>query len=231
MKKIFLAIIFLTISVWLIRLYFIGNLMNYIVPKYSIIVLTAAIIIGFFGILIMIYSKQFKAINKNISWGSLLLLIVPCILGLTVSPAPLSSVAAFNKGIQTDISTVKISTPANFSIDSKQRSFAEWISFLESTTNPEDYIGKEVKITGFVLKNDELENNEFYLARFVMRCCAADAKPVGLKVISDKEITWQNDDWLEIKGVFQNSIDDKKSPEIKLSNAMVVSIPDNPYIN
>ena len=102
---------------------------------------------------------------------------------------------------------------------------------MESVENIQKYVGEELNISGFVLQNENTNENEFFLSRFVLRCCTADARPVAIKVISSELISWKNGDWLEVNGVFQSSSHDTEILEIKMNTAKIVPIPDNPYIN
>lgn len=180
---------------------------------------------------LLVKGSKFTTTKHHVSWRYFILLTIPCVLGFSFSPVMLSSSAALQRGIQTDISTVKISTPLAFSIDSAQRSFSDWINILESTSNIQKYAGEEVHISGFVLRNTDTEENEFFLSRFILRCCAADARPVAIKVVSSEVVSWKNDEWLEVNGILQNSPDETGVLEIKMTSSHSIEIPPHPYIN
>lgn len=46
--------------------------------------------------------------------------------------------------------------------------------------NPDNYIGKQIEVHGFVCKENYLNKNQFIIGRTIMTCCAADSKIVGI---------------------------------------------------
>lgn len=90
-----------------------------------------------------------------------------------------------------------------FNADTTSYNLGEWVNSLAFNPDYSYYVGKEVKLTGFIFSPDKFENGTFLISRFVVRCCAADASPVGLKVkYQDWEKTFKEDQWVEIKGKF-----------------------------
>ena len=79
-----------------------------------------------------------------------------------------------------------------------QRSLTDWVRLLRSQPDPALFDGDPVRISGFVLP---MPNQPPQLARLLVRCCLADATPVGLPV------RWpagrpppKADQWLAIEG-------------------------------
>ncbi|MPW26732.1 TIGR03943 family protein [Alkalibaculum sp. M08DMB] len=100
--------------------------------------------------------------------------------------------------------------------------FGKWLS--EIHMNMEKYEGYTIIMTGFVLKNSEvLEEDEFILAHLIMSCCVADLAPAGLLCKHDDVSDLKNDTWITVEGTFfigQYEYDGKNydDPQINVTN-------------
>ena len=86
----------------------------------------------------------------------------------------------------------------SFVLPPAQRSLTDWVRLLRSQPDPALFDGDPVRISGFVLP---MPDQPPLLARLLVRCCLADATPVGLPV------RWpigspppKADQWLAIEG-------------------------------
>lgn len=66
--------------------------------------------------------------------------------------------------------------------------------------NPEEYIGKNLEVKGFVCKDSLLEENMFMIGRVQMTCCAADSKVIGILAEYEDSQNLNENDWVNIKG-------------------------------
>ena len=89
----------------------------------------------------------------------------------------------------------------SFVLPPAQRSLTDWVRLLRHQPDPQLHAGDPVRISGFVLP---VPGQQPQLARLLVRCCLADATPVGLPV------RWPSsapppaaDTWLEIEGRMQ----------------------------
>ena len=103
----------------------------------------------------------------------------------------------------------------SFVLPPAQRSLTDWVRLLRSQPDPHLYDGDPVRISGFVLPNP---NGQPQLARLLVRCCLADATPVGLPV------RWPAaqppppaDQWLAIEG--------QMAVESRTGGALLVVVP------
>jgi uncharacterized repeat protein (TIGR03943 family) len=86
----------------------------------------------------------------------------------------------------------------SFVVPPAQRSLTDWVRLLRSQPDPRLYVGDPVRISGFVLP---VPDGPPQIARLLVRCCLADATPVGLPVRwPDDEATPATDQWLAIEG-------------------------------
>ncbi|MFN6132142.1 MAG: TIGR03943 family putative permease subunit [Synechococcaceae cyanobacterium] len=84
-----------------------------------------------------------------------------------------------------------------FILPPEQRSLSEWVRLLRSRPDPALYAGQAVRISGFVLPQPE---EPPLLARLQVRCCLADATPMGLAVAWPAGFQPRANQWLSIEG-------------------------------
>jgi uncharacterized repeat protein (TIGR03943 family) len=86
----------------------------------------------------------------------------------------------------------------SFVLPPAQRSLTDWVRLLRSQPDPQLFDGDPVRISGFVLPQPDQPPQ---IARLLVRCCLADATPVGLPVRwpSDQPLP-KADQWLAIEG-------------------------------
>ena len=86
----------------------------------------------------------------------------------------------------------------SFTLPPAQRSLTDWVRLLRSQPDPQLFNGDPVRISGFVLP---VPGQQPQLARLLVRCCLADATPVGLPVRwPAKGPAPKADQWLAIEG-------------------------------
>ena len=84
-----------------------------------------------------------------------------------------------------------------FILPPEQRSLSEWVRLLRSRPDPALYNGQAVRISGFVLP---VPGGQPLLARLQVRCCLADATPMGLPVAWPADFRPEANAWLAIEG-------------------------------
>ncbi|MEX1315890.1 MAG: TIGR03943 family protein [Synechococcaceae cyanobacterium] len=86
----------------------------------------------------------------------------------------------------------------SFVLPPAQRSLTDWVRLLRSQPDPQLFDGDPVRISGFVLP---MPQGPPQLARLLVRCCLADATPVGLPVRWPAgEPLPRADQWLAVEG-------------------------------
>lgn len=79
----------------------------------------------------------------------------------------------------------------------------DWAGLLRQGADERTLTGKSPTLVGFVTPDTDDPENVFYVARFVVTCCAVDAQPVGVPVYLPG---WQNrfavDEWVSVTGTF-----------------------------
>ena len=114
------------------------------------------------------------------------------LLVLAIPPNPSFSTLAANRPAE-----LGDETELSFVLPPAQRSLTDWVRLLRSQPDPSLYAGDPVRISGFVLPQP---GEPPQLARLLVRCCLADATPVGLPVRWPAGQTPRADQWLAVEG-------------------------------
>lgn len=97
--------------------------------------------------------------------------------------------------------------------------------------DPESYVGKKIKLSGFVFKDEGLNSNQLVISRFLITHCVADASIVGFLTEFKEVVTIQEDSWVEIEGVIQvGNYNGHELPLLKATSLSLVDEPSEPYI-
>ena len=108
---------------------------------------------------------------------------------------------------QVDIEEMGVKSPANPFLNPLDSSFPAknpdgTTRISDILTHEENFMGAEVEIRGIAEFDEMLPDGSFYLYRFMIFCCVADATPAGLIIYGvDAESTVENR-WYRIKGRF-----------------------------
>ena len=123
-----------------------------------------------------------------------LVMLLAAPLVLLIPPRPSFSTLAANRSsgaLGGESETLTFLSPP------EQRSLTDWVRLLRSQPDPELYRGDPVRISGFVMPTPQAAP---VLARLTVRCCLADATPVGIPVIWPEGESLKADEWLAVSG-------------------------------
>ena len=111
---------------------------------------------------------------------------------LLIPPNPSFSDLASNRS-----SDLGAELELDFQLPPGQRSLTDWVRLLRSQPDPQLYAGDPVRISGFVLPQ---AGDRPQLGRLLVRCCLADATPIGLPVRWPAGYQPRPDQWLALEG-------------------------------
>jgi putative membrane protein len=152
---------------------------------------------------------------------------------LVLPPATLTSATATQRSINSSGSTLDQNAPAFAGGDTSQFTVKDWAMLLRQGPDADFLADKTVDVTGFVTASPDDPENVFYVARFVVTCCAVDAQPVGVPVYLPR---WAEqfaaDQWVEASGVFAPNPGSPSTEALLLTpdELSVVEQPDQPYV-
>ncbi|WP_157800856.1 TIGR03943 family putative permease subunit [Bacillus solitudinis] len=107
--------------------------------------------------------------------------------------------------------------------------FARFIGAV--TTHPENFLGKQVVVEGFILNDDSLSNKLTVITRFLVTHCVADAHAVGLVIEKGDTLGIKENTWVRVKGELSiKKTDNILLPTIKISSWKEIQSPMDPYV-
>ncbi len=181
-------------TILLIFLFLGGNFINYLF-----------FLIGLIAIFVKFNNDDFEKLIKKSFWRYFLILVF--IVSTIFIPTPGISVFTasqrylYNFEVPIENAT-KIGE--SFGRDTINYDIGDWVASINFMPNLNFYQGKEVNLNGFIFKPQILPEGYFLISRFVIRCCAADATPVGIIVKSaDWELTYSENTWINLTGNFE----------------------------
>ncbi|WP_439693560.1 TIGR03943 family putative permease subunit [Curtobacterium sp. SP.BCo] len=124
-------------------------------------------------------------------------------------------------------SEAAVSLLGSGSVDTSQYGVKDWAALIRQTTDTSSLVGKRVRLSGFVVPGAD---GSFTLTRFVISCCAVDAQPVGLGVVTDGAVP-DEDQWVTVTGALAANPDQSADARIVIRAATVKKIaqPEDPY--
>ncbi len=167
--------------------------------------------------------------------GALAALIVAgaAIALLVLPPTTLTSSTATQRSINSTGSTLGGEAPTLVGGDTSQFSVKDWALLLRQNPDAEYFAEQDVAVTGFVTPSPDDPENVFYVARFVVTCCAVDAQPVGVPVyFPDWEESFAADQWVAASGAFVPNEGSTSAEPLLLSpdDVTVTEQPEQPYV-
>ena len=115
-------------------------------------------------------------------------------------------------------------------VDTSEYGVKDWAALIRQTTDTTALVGKQVELTGFVVPGDD---GSFTLTRFVISCCAVDAQPVGLGVVTGDGTGTVPDEgqWVTVRGALAANPDQSADARIVVKAAKVTEVaqPEDPY--
>lgn len=179
--------------------------------------------------------------HEPLSWRSpaMLALVVPIVLGLLVPAKALTSAAIDTRGFGntgTGVRTIEniasqSSQAQGISFDRSNWTLLNWVNALIYEPNNPVLQGEEIEVVGFVWRSEELKEDEFYIARFIVSCCTADSLAIYMPVRSPQASEFPIDSWVRVKGtVGLADVMGEEVAVIKASDIITTEQPAEPYL-
>lgn len=207
-------------------------------PRYHLFAVIISIVgVALFLIDIMLQFKNRQSLNGSVFnlrrvKGSSYLAIIILTIGYTLPPktlSPSSLAQRENPAIIEAESRCEIPKPTE---NSSTISINRWKTAMNSCKQASYFDNKDITITGFV-SNDLLKNygyDYFYIARYVISCCAVDSVPVKIVVEKNFSVDYPDGTWLIVKGkLSQKVINGQAEYVITQPNTTKISQPKYPY--
>jgi putative membrane protein len=169
--------------------------------------------------------------THGLSWGSVAILAIPLVLGLAVPARPLGASAISNRGIGLSAPDRPGSVTVAQRAATGPKNVLDWLREFARDADPAAFTGQAVDVTGFVYRDPRNGANEFWVSRFTISCCVADASAIGLLVQTDQAGELKNDKWVRVTGKLGvGEFAGEKIPVIVPDKVEPVGQPENPYL-
>lgn len=164
--------------------------------------------------------------------ANLWFMIVPLAIGVLIPARALDSSAFATKGFNTTGPMVSSDSAAKlFETESQDRNILDWVKISYYEKDLASYLGQPASVIGFVYRDEQLNENQFYVSRFIISCCAADASSIGMIVNWQDAKTLKNDEWVLVKGEISSMVlKDQTLLVIDVDSVQSVPVPEQPYL-
>ena len=169
--------------------------------------------------------------------GSLTALVIvaaAAVALLVVPPSSLTSAAVEQRSLNgSSNSLANAGPPPGTSDDTSAYSVKDWAALIRQGASADDLSGRTATLTGFVTPDADDPDNVFFVARFVVTCCAVDAQPVGVPVYSPGwSSTYATDSWVTVTGEFEAnpSVLSAATTVVRPDSLTAVDQPSEPYV-
>lgn len=164
--------------------------------------------------------------EPRIAW----LLIAPVLGLLLIAPPALGSYSAATAGTSLTVEQATELPPLPEHIDPVPVTVLDY-SARVIWDDGRSLDGRRLELTGFALTD---RNGQLHLARLVLSCCAADARPLKIGLVGDIPAGLPDDTWIEVVGDYvpQTGIDpinEATIPYLRVEQWREVEPPRQPY--
>ncbi len=219
-----------------------GQLGLYIHPRYFVFTLVMAgiglvLVIAGFGLREKFVVAPTSRIRSTWTLVGVLLLTVIGAATVIIPPTTLTSATASQReinsgGLATESDTEEAAALIGTG-DFADLSVKEWVSLLAQSSDPLFYADKTVRVVGFVSPDRTDPQNVFYVARFVVTCCAVDAQPIGVPVyLPGWQSQYKTDEWVDVTGVLAVNPSARVTEPLAIDPAEITPVdqPADPYV-
>lgn len=250
-RGVILSLIGIVATVWLALT---GQLGLYIHPRYFVFTVTMAIIAAV-GVLLACAILPAPARHahddadpaagehdggagtRGQGWwigASVFLVAATAVALLALPPATLTTATVAQRDMNGSVSASAVGPDltAVSGDDDRSLSVKDWAGLLRQGADAEALSGRAPTITGFITPDPDDPENVFYVARFVITCCAVDAQPIGVPVyLPGWQDQWKTDSWVSATGVFIDnpSIDSMQVTVLDPAELTQTEQPAEPY--
>lgn len=236
-NEFFWFIVLLSFTIYIYYLLNSGKILLFVHPE---MVKYGALSLVVFGELTVYQVFKIFTIKTRTSFRmGYLMFFITLLIGIFLAPKGMNSDIWDKKGV-TLVSSGSIENIGKHFHEEKEKikddpiifNTTNYLHYLEEISGHlNEHMGKKVIISGFVLKNESYEKDEFLLTRVLMNCCAADSQAIGILCRTGNSINLHKDDWVRVEGTIsiknENGI---KAPIIKISKIEKMQRPKNNYI-
>jgi putative membrane protein len=169
--------------------------------------------------------------RRKLAWSGIAIMAIPMLLGLIVPARPLGASAVSSRGIGLNAPDRPGTAKTLQNAQSGPRNVLDWLREFNTNADPAAFKGQAVDVTGFVYRDPRNGADQFWVSRFAISCCVADATAIGLLVQSAQAGSLKNDGWVHVTGKLDvGEFAGEKIPVILPDKITPIDPPQNPYL-
>ncbi len=212
-----------------------GNLSNYINERFVWLSYVAAalfLLLGGFAAINLLRKSDHDDHHHdhdhgNLSWGVMLIVAIPLVLGTLIPSRPLGADAVTGT---IGITAADAANTTVFEIAPLDRNVLDWLRAFSREPNANSFNSAPADLIGFVYSEPDFPADQFMVARFTISCCVADASAIGVPVRFTETAPAQGE-WVRVQGSFQaGEFRDDLLPILHASSIEVIEQPRHPYL-
>ena len=217
----------LVVALWIACLLFLiisGNISLFINKSYLFLPVIGAIILG----LILVARLTKKREGKEENPWIFIIIVIPLVFALGVRPGNLGEFAASRKGLVTSGVAINEKSRDKLIRDLEEARSYQHVSLKEILSLKESNLnGLKLKTEGLVMEKKNDTTKHYYLVRFLMTCCAADALPLAVEIKNSDGFETSAGHWMEIWGILHS---DPEGFFIEAEKILPLPEPQDPYL-
>jgi uncharacterized repeat protein (TIGR03943 family) len=228
------AVIMLLVGGAVLRASLTGQYLNYVKPGLQPYLIVAGVILVLGGGFTLFYEIRGGAQHADdghghghggpkVAW----LLLAPVLGLLLFAPPALGSYAAGRSGSAVTARSEYAPLPAGDPLPLTMLDYASRAVFDRGASLGD----RRVRLTGFAMRGP---NGSWLLARMMVSCCAADARPVKVALGGDLPGDLAEQQWLEVTGKYsaeqlQDDVNGEAIPYLEVSEVSLIPVPQEQY--
>lgn len=215
-----------------------GNLTNYINVRFAWLSVVAAalfLLIGGYSAYHLLRhhsggDHDHHHSHAPVSWGALLVVAIPLVLGTLIPSRPLG-VEAVGGDLGLSSASVTANSATTFTVNPENRNVLDWLRVINSAEDYSAVNGQPADVLGFVYTEPTMGENQFMVARFTISCCVADASAIGLPTYWAEAGTLEQGQWVRARGTMQvSAFRSDETPVLQATSVELVEQPEHPYL-
>lgn len=169
--------------------------------------------------------------HEGISLWTLLIVVLPLVLGVVVPARPLDASAVGNRGVSTSLASASDVSGSVLAVVPSERNVLDWVRAMSANPDPTTLSGQEANLVGFVYRDIRFGEDQFMVSRFTLSCCVADASAIGVVVQAENAAEFETNQWVQVRGTFtEGTLDGGPLPVVAADEIIPVQEPEQPYL-
>jgi len=164
---------------------------------------------------------------------SLLILLLPLLYFTHAQSARFNSSTFATRSLQTETGFIQGSFDERVAAEIREyEKENKEVVLTELFMNAKKYTGKEVEVVCQTFVDERLPDNLVMCYRYLMTCCAADARPIFIFIDPPADTDVENDKWIKVKGTVSTvtGTPGMEVPAIIADSILYVKEPRFPYV-